>query len=96
MLRKMFIVSLILAPALAVAAAPGGRRVDSFKKADADTVLLFVTPVHAVRIMGTAKSMQFDPLWTSTTRISSTMLVTFDCSNSKTIGSIFPVIFFHP
>ncbi|OGA74533.1 MAG: hypothetical protein A3G81_25455 [Betaproteobacteria bacterium RIFCSPLOWO2_12_FULL_65_14] len=36
MLRKMFIVSLILAPALAVAAAPGGRRVDSFKKADAD------------------------------------------------------------
>lgn len=36
MLRKILIVSLILAPVVAVAAAPGGRRVDSFKKADAD------------------------------------------------------------
>jgi ABC-type branched-subunit amino acid transport system substrate-binding protein len=41
-----------------------------FKKVDADLVLLWVTPVHAVRIVGTAKAMQFDPQWMSTSTCS--------------------------
>lgn len=41
-----------------------------FKKADADVVLLWVTPVHAVRILGTAKAMQFNPQWMSTSTCS--------------------------
>jgi len=41
-----------------------------FKKAEADTVLLFVTPVHAVRILGTAKAMQLNPQWMSTSTCS--------------------------
>ncbi|MFW5988854.1 MAG: ABC transporter substrate-binding protein [Desulfosudaceae bacterium] len=41
--------------------------VSKLKKAGADTVLLFVTPGHVARIMGTAKAMQFDPQWMSTT-----------------------------
>ncbi len=40
------------------------------KKADADTVLLWVTPTHAVRIVGTGKAMQFAPQWMSTSTCS--------------------------
>ncbi len=40
------------------------------KKADADMVLLWVTPVHAVRIIGSAKAMQFNPQWMSTSTCS--------------------------
>jgi ABC-type branched-subunit amino acid transport system substrate-binding protein len=40
------------------------------KKADADVVLLWVTPVHAVRLVGTAKAMQFNPQWMSTSTCS--------------------------
>ncbi len=40
------------------------------KKADADVVLLWVTPVHAVRIVGTASAMQFKPQWMSTSTCS--------------------------
>ncbi len=36
MFRKILIVALIFAPVVALAAAPGGRRIESFKKADAD------------------------------------------------------------
>ncbi len=41
-----------------------------FKKADADVVLLWVTPTHAVRIVGTGKAMQFAPQWMSTSTCS--------------------------
>ena len=41
-----------------------------FKKVDADVVLLWVTPTHAVRIMGTAQAMQFKPQWMSTSTCS--------------------------
>jgi branched-chain amino acid transport system substrate-binding protein len=41
-----------------------------FKKVDADVVLLWVTPTHAVRIVGTAASMQFKPQWMSTSTCS--------------------------
>lgn len=41
-----------------------------FKKVDADMVLLWVTPVHAVRIVGTARAMQFNPQWMSTSTCS--------------------------
>jgi len=41
-----------------------------FKKVDADVVLLWVTPTHAVRIMGTAAAMQFKPQWMSTSTCS--------------------------
>jgi ABC-type branched-subunit amino acid transport system substrate-binding protein len=40
------------------------------KKVDADVVLLWVTPVHAVRVLGTGKSMQFNPQWMSTSTCS--------------------------
>ena len=40
------------------------------KKAEADVVLLWVTPVHAVRFLGTAKAMQYDPVWMSTSTCS--------------------------
>ena len=40
------------------------------KKADADVVLLWVTPVHAVRLVGTAAAMQFKPQWMSTSTCS--------------------------
>ena len=40
------------------------------KKADADVVLLWVTPVHAVRILGQGKAMQFNPQWVSTSTCS--------------------------
>jgi len=40
------------------------------KKADADMVLLWVSPTHAVRIVGTAQAMQFKPQWTSTSTLS--------------------------
>ena len=40
------------------------------KKADADVVLLWVTPVHAVRLVGTAKAMKFEPQWMSTSTCS--------------------------
>ena len=35
------------------------------KKAGADAVLLFVTPGHVARIIGTGKAMQFEPTWMS-------------------------------
>jgi len=41
-----------------------------FKKVDADVVLLWVTPTHAVRIVGTAAAMQFKPQWMSTSTCS--------------------------
>jgi ABC-type branched-subunit amino acid transport system substrate-binding protein len=41
-----------------------------FKKVDADIVLLWVTPTHAVRIVGTAQAMQFKPQWMSTSTCS--------------------------
>jgi len=40
------------------------------KKADADMVLLWVSPTHAVRIVGTAQAMQFKPQWMSTSTCS--------------------------
>ncbi len=40
------------------------------KKAKADAVLLWVTPIHAVRILGTAKAMRFLPQWYSTSTCS--------------------------
>ena len=40
------------------------------KKADADVVLLWVTPTHAVRLVGTAKAMKFAPQWMSTSTCS--------------------------
>jgi len=40
------------------------------KKADADAVLLWVTPTHAVRIVGTSRAMQFAPQWLSTSTCS--------------------------
>ncbi|MCF8119832.1 MAG: ABC transporter substrate-binding protein [Deltaproteobacteria bacterium] len=40
------------------------------KKADADVVLLWVTPVHAVRIVGTGRAMKFAPQWMSTSTCS--------------------------
>jgi len=40
------------------------------KKSDADVVLLWVTPVHAVRLVGTAAAMQFQPQWMSTSTCS--------------------------
>ena len=40
------------------------------KKGDADMVLLWVSPTHAVRIIGTAQAMQFKPQWMSTSTLS--------------------------
>lgn len=40
------------------------------RKAKADAVLLWVTPTHAVRIMGTAHAMKFNPQWMSTSTCS--------------------------
>ncbi len=40
------------------------------KKAKADAVLLWVTPTHAARIVGTGKAMQFAPQWFSTSTCS--------------------------
>ena len=40
------------------------------RKSGADAVLLWVTPGHAVRIVGTGKAMQFEPQWLSTSTCS--------------------------
>ncbi|UCF92589.1 MAG: ABC transporter substrate-binding protein [Desulfobacterales bacterium] len=40
------------------------------RKSDADTVLLWVSPVHAVKIVGTSKAMNFTPQWMSTSTCS--------------------------
>jgi len=40
------------------------------KKVEADAVLLWVSPTHAVRILGTAAAMQFQPQWMSTSTCS--------------------------
>ena len=40
------------------------------RKSEADTVLLWVSPVHAVRILGTGAAMQFTPQWMSTSTCS--------------------------
>jgi ABC-type branched-subunit amino acid transport system substrate-binding protein len=40
------------------------------RKSEADAVLLWVTPTHAVRIIGTARTMQFGPQWMSTSTCS--------------------------
>jgi ABC-type branched-subunit amino acid transport system substrate-binding protein len=37
------------------------------RQADADAVLLFVTPGHVARVLGTAKAMNYEPQWMSTT-----------------------------
>jgi branched-chain amino acid transport system substrate-binding protein len=37
------------------------------RKVEADGVLLFVTPGHVARLIGTAKAMQFGPQWMTTT-----------------------------
>ncbi|MFO7665677.1 MAG: ABC transporter substrate-binding protein [Desulfobacterales bacterium] len=37
------------------------------RKAEAEAVLLFVTPGHLARIIGTGKAMQFEPQWMTTT-----------------------------
>jgi ABC-type branched-subunit amino acid transport system substrate-binding protein len=37
------------------------------KKAEADTVIMFVTPGHVARLLGTGKAMQFEPEWLTTT-----------------------------
>ncbi len=42
----------------------------ALKKADPDVVLLWVTPTHAVRLVGTAQAMQFSPQWMSTSTCS--------------------------
>lgn len=41
-----------------------------FRKAEADVVLLWVTPTHAVRLIGTAAAMQYQPRWMSTSTCS--------------------------
>ena len=40
------------------------------RKSQADTVLLWVSPVHAVRILGTGAAMKFAPQWMSTSTCS--------------------------
>ncbi len=40
------------------------------RKSEADAVLLWVTPGHAVRIVGSARAMQFEPQWLSTSTCS--------------------------
>ncbi|MEW6663907.1 MAG: ABC transporter substrate-binding protein [Thermodesulfobacteriota bacterium] len=40
------------------------------KKANPDVVLLWVLPTHVVRVLGTAKAMQFNPQWMSTSTCS--------------------------
>lgn len=42
----------------------------ALKKADPDAVLLWVTPPHAARIVGTSKAMQLEPQWLSTSTCS--------------------------
>lgn len=42
----------------------------NLRQSDADAVLLWVTPVHAVRLVGTSKAMQFEPQWLSTSTCS--------------------------
>jgi ABC-type branched-subunit amino acid transport system substrate-binding protein len=42
----------------------------ALKKADADAVLLWMGPVHAVRVIGTAAAMKFTPQWMSTSTCS--------------------------
>jgi branched-chain amino acid transport system substrate-binding protein len=42
----------------------------SLRKSEADAVLLWVTPTHAVRIVGTGQAMQFAPQWMSTSTCS--------------------------
>ncbi|MFP4036746.1 MAG: ABC transporter substrate-binding protein [Desulfobacteraceae bacterium] len=44
--------------------------ITTLKKAEPDVVLLWVTPSHAVRLVGTAKAMQFAPQWMSTSTCS--------------------------
>ena len=39
----------------------------ALRKAKADAVLLFVTPGHVARLIGTGKAMKFDPQWMTTT-----------------------------
>jgi ABC-type branched-subunit amino acid transport system substrate-binding protein len=40
------------------------------RKSKADAVLLWVSPVHAVRILGTGRAMKFNPQWMSTSTCS--------------------------
>ncbi|WP_028316282.1 ABC transporter substrate-binding protein [Desulfatibacillum aliphaticivorans] len=40
------------------------------KQADADTVLLWVAPKHAIALLGAAKAMKYDPQWMSTSTCS--------------------------
>ena len=41
-----------------------------FRKSEADMVLLWVTPTHAVRLIGTAAAMQYQPRWMTTSTCS--------------------------
>jgi len=58
-----------LAAAVPVALADTDMRPHTMKlrQADADAVLLFITPGHVARLIGTAKAMNFEPQWMSTT-----------------------------
>ncbi|SHJ51729.1 amino acid/amide ABC transporter substrate-binding protein, HAAT family [Desulfatibacillum alkenivorans DSM 16219] len=40
------------------------------KQSDADTVLLWVAPKHAIALLGAAKAMKYDPQWMSTSTCS--------------------------
>jgi len=39
----------------------------ALRKAEADAVLMFVTPGHVARLIGTGKAMKFEPQWMTTT-----------------------------
>lgn len=39
----------------------------ALRKANADAVLMFVTPGHVARLIGTGKAMKFEPQWMTTT-----------------------------
>ena len=46
-----------------------------FRKAEAEAVLLFVSPGHVARLQGTGKAMQFTPQWMSTSTCSDVPLM---------------------
>ena len=58
-----------LAEAVPVATTDTDMRPHAMKlrQSDAEAVLLFVTPGHVARVLGTAKAMNFEPQWMSTT-----------------------------
>ena len=48
-----------------------------FRKAKADTVLLFVGPGHVARLQGTGKAMKFEPQWMTTSTCSDVPLMMY-------------------